>query len=436
MKKKFLTPVIATLALSCATSVFSACEKTGGGNAPQQNAEIHDIYTSYVTNAEENGETPLSYEEWLAVIKGEKGGISDKTDGDNTGATEKSAYEIWLDNGHTGTEQDFLNWLKADGSADTDDKTQIFEFYPLDDGTYSVSVGKATQMNNVSLPAAYKGKPVTAISEKGFDKCENLISITLPDTITSIGNYAFRSCYKLTSITMPDSVTSIGSYAFESCRGLTSITIPNSVTSIGSYAFESCSGLTSITIPNSVTSIGSSAFHWCSKLTNITIPDSVTSIGSYAFEQCSGLTSITIPNSVTSIGSYAFAECSKLTNVTIPNSVTSIGIGAFSNCSSLTNITIPDSVTSIGSYAFFYCRMLTTITIPNSVTSIENSAFSYCDNLTSVYYKGSENEWNQMSIDDNNIPLTDATRYYYSATKPAASGNFWHYNSDGEIETW
>ncbi|MFR2461547.1 MAG: leucine-rich repeat domain-containing protein, partial [Christensenellaceae bacterium] len=202
MKKKFLTPVIATLALSCATSVFSACEKTGGGNAPQQNAEIHDIYTSYVTNAEENGETPLSYEEWLAVIKGEKGGISDKT--------------------------------------------QIFEFYPLDDGTYSVSVGKATQMNNVSLPAAYKGKPVTAISEKGFDKCENLISITLPDTITSIGNYAFRSCYKLTSITMPDSVTSIGSYAFESCRGLTSITIPNSVTSIGSSAFHCCSGLTSI----------------------------------------------------------------------------------------------------------------------------------------------------------------------------------------------
>ena len=413
MKKKFLTPVIATLALSCATSVFSACEKTGGGNAPQQNAEIHEIYTSYVTNAEGNGETPLSYEEWLAIIKGEKGGISDKTDGDNTGATGKSAYEIWLDNGHTGTEQDFLNWLKADGSADTDDKTQIFEFYPLDDGTYSVSVGKATQMNNVSLPAAYKGKPVTAISEKGFDKCENLISITLPDTITSIGNYAFRSCYKLTSITMPDSVTSIGSYAFESCRGLTSITIPNSVTSIGS-----------------------SAFHWCSKLTNITIPDSVISIGSSAFESCSGLTSITIPNSVTSIGIGAFSNCSSLTNITIPDSVTSIGSYAFFYCRMLTTITIPNSVTSIGAQVFFGCSSLTNITIPDSVTSIENSAFSYCDNLTSVYYKGSENEWNQMSIDDNNIPLTDATRYYYSATKPTASGNFWHYGENGEIVKW
>ena len=139
---------------------------------------------------------------------------------------------------------------------------------------------------------------------------------------------------------------------------------------------------------------------------------------------------------LTGLNKGAFSNCSSLTSITIPNSVTSIGEQAFFVCSSLKSVTIPNSVTSIGSDAFFSCRMLTTITIPNSVTSIENSAFSYCDNLTSVYYKGSENEWNQMSIDDNNIPLTDATRYYYSATKPAASGNFWHYNSDGEIETW
>ena len=26
----------------------------------------------------------------------------------------KSAYQIWLDNGHSGTEQDFLNWLKGE----------------------------------------------------------------------------------------------------------------------------------------------------------------------------------------------------------------------------------------------------------------------------------------------------------------------------------
>ena len=70
------------------------------------------------------------------------------------------------------------------------------------------------------------------------------------------------------------------------CDNLTSITIPNSVTSIGDSAFWFCRDLTSITIPDSVTSIGSSAFEYCTSLTNITIPDSVTSIGKSAFNSC------------------------------------------------------------------------------------------------------------------------------------------------------
>ena len=32
----------------------------------------------------------------------------------HNGARGKSAYEVWLENGHTGSEIDFLNWLKSD----------------------------------------------------------------------------------------------------------------------------------------------------------------------------------------------------------------------------------------------------------------------------------------------------------------------------------
>ena len=73
--------------------------------------------------------------------------------------------------------------------------------------------------------------------------------ITIPETITvhevvynvtSIGDQAFYGCDNLTSITIPNSVTSIGKYAFLGCTGLTSVTIPNSVTSIGVWAFYCC----------------------------------------------------------------------------------------------------------------------------------------------------------------------------------------------------
>ncbi|EPE9919957.1 leucine-rich repeat domain-containing protein [Flavobacterium psychrophilum] len=202
--------------------------------------------------------------------------------------------------------------------------------------------------------------------------------------VTAIGESAFEDCNNLTSVTIPNSVTTIGNYTFSDCPDLTSVTIPNSVTSIGDYVFGGCSGLTSVTIPNSVTSIGDEAFFNCSGLTSVTIPNSVITINRGAFAGCSGLTSVTIPNSVTSIGDYVFGGCSGLTSVTIPNSVTTIKQGTFFNCSGLTSVTIPNSVTDIENRAFFSCSGLTSVTIPNSVTAIGENAFAGCSSLRTV----------------------------------------------------
>ena len=294
---------------------------------------------------------------------------------------------------------------------------------------------------------------VTSIDDYAFYYCSSLTSVTIPDSVKSIGERAFCYCDSLTSVTIPDGVTSIGDFEFGWCRSLTSVKIPNSVTSIGIWAFYACHSLTSVTVPDGVTSIGESAFFGCNSLTSATIPDSVTSIGSSAFESCSSLTSLTIPYSVTSIGEEALLNCNRLTAIevdadnpsycsmdgvlfnkskteliccpagktvnrySIPNSVTSIDDCAFYYCSRLTSVTIPDSVTSISDRTFTCCGSLTSVTIPDSVTSIGDDAFFGCG-LKDVYYGGTEQEWNQISIGSYNDPLMNAT-IHFNSTGPS-----------------
>ena len=201
----------------------------------------------------------------------------------------------------------------------------LLTFTLNDDSTeYSVSGYIGNPSGSLDIPSTYGGLPVTSIGERAFESCEDLSSITIPNSVTSIEYFAFYRCLSLTNITIPNSVTSIGDLAFRECTSLASITIPDSVTSIGDDAFAGCTSLSSITIGNSVTSIGNSAFSQCTSLTSITIPNSVTSIGNSAFAGCRSLTSIIIGDSVTSIGERVFQSCEDLSSITIDDSVTSI----------------------------------------------------------------------------------------------------------------
>ncbi len=309
------------------------------------------------------------------------------------------------------------------------------------------SIGNYAFYNCTSLSSVTIGNGVTSIERAAFSDCSSLTSVTIPDSVTSIGSSAFYHCTSLTSVTIPDSVTSIGGSAFSDCSSLTSINIPDSVTSIGGSAFSGCSSLKSITVDTgnpvyhsdgnclietetktlisgcknsiipadgSVTSIGYSAFYDCSKLTSVTIPDSVTSIGNHAFYHCTSLTSVTIPDSVTSIGEMAFCGCSKVKQIAIPDSVTEIGRGAFWGCP-ITELTIGKSVKSIGAEAFRACTALKSITIPVSVTSIGASAFYACSALKDVYYLGSKEQKNNLSIEKDNSPLINAEWHYHTA---------------------
>ena len=305
----------------------------------------------------------------------------------------------------TGAMSDYFDWSTAPWYSN---RTEI-ESVCITDGVTSIgsfAFRECTSLTSITIPVG-----VTSIGDCTFMGCTSLTSIIIPDGVTRIGGSAFYDCTSLTNITIPDGVTSIGGCAFMGCSSLASITIPDGVTSVDGFAFFDCTSLTSITIPDSVTSIGYDAFNRCSSLTYITIPDSVTSIGEHAFYDCTSLTSITIPDSVTSIDDGTFSGCTSLTGITIPDGVTSIGVSAFRECTRLTSIIIPDGVTSIGNYTFSNCSSLTSITIPDGVTSIGVAAFYYCGWLD-VYYAGTQEEWENISIAYNNTSLIDENIHY------------------------
>jgi len=305
---------------------------------------------------------------------------------------------------------------------------------------------KGFYKGNITLPASikYNNKTynVTSIGEMAFSYCENLTSITMPNSVASIGSGAFAHCKSLTSVTIPDKVKIIDQVTFASCSNLAAVTIPESVTSIETVAFTSCHKLKDIYLNNrkplaiyvsdafSGVDLSACRLHvpkgakefyadaWPAFTTIIDDLDAIPGTGVQKNVKVDGIYyelhgqnatvvrdlkfntkselysgNIKIPANikfddktyaVTSIGKHAFYGCPELISVSLPNTVTSIGESSFTSCTKLSSVNLPDMLVSIGSEAFGGCESLTSVAFPESVTSIGSAAFIGCKSLTSV----------------------------------------------------
>lgn len=70
-----------------------------------------------------------------------------------------------------------------------------------------------------------------------------------------------------------------------------------------------------------------------------------------------------------------------------------------------------DKVIGIDSSAFAG-EALTSVSFPNTIEEIGRRAFNGCTSLTDVYYDGTEEEWNNVSISTGNDPIENAAKHF------------------------
>ena len=131
------------------------------------------------------------------------------------------------------------------------------------------------------------------------------------------------------------------------------------------------------------------------------IEEGRTSLNSNMFEGCTNLCTIDIPASVTEIEYAAFRGCSGLENVNIPNNLVSIGASAFQG-TAIESFSIPEGIDTIAPLTFAECANLFEVGLPASLTDVYDSAFEECDKLEVINFAGSEWQFKQIALLDDN----------------------------------
>ena len=191
---------------------------------------------------------------------------------------------------------------------------------------------------------------------------------------------AMNGTPKLKSVNIPSTIKEIPTSAFGCFQNLNKIILNNGLETISDSAFIYCKGLSEIIIPNSVSKIGSNAFKNCSNLATIDIPESVTTIYGNSF-----------------IGTKWYKSQSNNKNIYIGK----IYYTYKGNLSQGKRIEIKDGTKVIANNAFESNNWNLIVLMPNS---IEKIGIGFFNEISTLNYKGSQDDWSRIMIDDPIYP--------------------------------
>lgn len=217
------------------------------------------------------------------------------------------------------------------------------------------AVTKSVDNPSAETPGTYAGDVV--IPER----------VTLDDgkeyTVTAIDAHAFERCYDLHSVVMPNTIAEIGENAFWGCyrnadEGLSYIRMSDGLRHSATSAFYGCGALKSV-------EIGDLA-NWCtvtfddaranplpwahhlivggSEPEVLRIPDGVDEVKNFAFYNLLGRRRVEFPAGLKTIGWSAFAFAADLKEVAFNADLQYVTYGAFLMCPQITDVYCPGTV--------------------------------------------------------------------------------------------
>ena len=229
--------------------------------------------------------------------------------------------------------------------------------------------------------------------------------------VTAIGDSAFRGT-DIEYVDIPDSVKTVGAYAFADCKELRSVELYG-VVKFGEYAWLGCKKLNAIYLhlpwvcmwnDFDFSAEGSCPFYFSKEIMVFSVPD--IDFLSYIYVY-----------SVEEIYDYMYATKYMSLVVFCDNELRVIGDYAFAGAM-LDYIELPEGLEQLGTNVFENNERLDWVTIPKSIKEIGAECFKDCTALTDVYFNGSEEQWNEIAIDENNLELFGATIHFLNIEDP------------------
>ena len=94
----------------------------------------------------------------------------------------------------------------------------------------------------LSAPKELKGRyevkeGTTVICDSAFSRCEQLVSVDIPDDVTCIDDLAFEYCHSLNEVIIPDTAVTIGRNVFYGCESLNPATKAKIMPRFGNQVF-------------------------------------------------------------------------------------------------------------------------------------------------------------------------------------------------------